>query len=164
MIEGARSLPVQHLSIRVPWHDAGWTGTVCKKPASNTACRALRRIADAKDDTAEAADAGKSFTDLDPARLPPCVQERGGFVAPYSFTTTKQHPYSAGNPDTHGHLLPTPYTMPPYSAACVPFRWMLKEEVAKLVERYRMDYQPDREPDLGFDPDFIFWRSNLRHS
>ena len=160
MIAGARSLPVQHLSIRVPWHDAEWTGTVCKKPASNTACRALRRIADTKDDTAEAADAGKSFTDLEPGRLPPCVQERGGFMAPFAFTTTKEHPYAARNPNSYGHLLPTPYPMPPYSAACVPFRWMLKEESAELVERYRLDYQPDREPDLGFEPAFIQDRSN----
>ena len=160
MIAGARSLPVQHLSIRVPWHDAGWTGTVCNKPVSNTACRALRRIADAKDDTTEAADAGKSFTDIEPARLPPCVQERGGFMAPFSFTTTKEHPYSVRNPGTHGHLCSTPYTMPPYSAACVPFRWMLKEESAELIERYRLNYQPDREPDLGFDPAWIQDRSN----
>ena len=160
MIAGARSLPVQHLSIRVPWHDAEWTGTVCNKPANNTACRALRRIADTKDDTAESADAGKSFTDLEPARLPPCVQERGGFMAPFAFTTIRRHPYSERNPATHGHLRPTPYPMPPYSAACVPFRWMLKEESAELVERYHLDYQPDREPDLGFEPAFIQDRSN----
>ena len=160
MIAGARSLPVQHLSIRVPWHDAGWTGTVCNKPANNTACRALKRIADAKDDTAEADDAGKSFTDLEPARLPPCVQERGGFMAPFAFTTTREHPYAAGNPNSHGHLLPTSYPMPPYSAACVPFRWMLKEEIAELVKRYHLDYQPDREPDLEFEPDFVQDRSN----
>ena len=160
MITGARSLPVQHLSIRVPWHDAEWTGAVCKKPASNSACRALRRIADAKDDTAEAADAGKSFKDLEPSRLPPCVQERGGFMAPFPFTTTRQHPYSARNSDTHGHLLPTPYPMPPYSAACVPFRWMLKKESAELVEHYQLGYQPDREPDLGFEPAWIQDRSN----
>ncbi len=48
MIAGSRRLPVQHLGIRVPWHDAGWVGTVCRKPASNMACRALRRIADAQ--------------------------------------------------------------------------------------------------------------------
>ena len=41
MIAGARRLPTQHLSIRVPWHDSGWNGTVCAKPASNTACRSL---------------------------------------------------------------------------------------------------------------------------
>ena len=160
MISGARSLPVRHLSVRVPWHDAGWAGTVCKKPASNTACRVLRSIADAKDDAREATDAGKSFNDLEPARLPPCVQERGGFMAPFPFIATRQHPYAAGNRDTHGHLLPTPYPIPPYSAACVPFRWMLKKESAKLIEHYRLGYQPDREPDLNFDTAWIQDRSN----
>jgi len=28
MIVGARKLPAHHLTIRVPWHDAAWTGTV----------------------------------------------------------------------------------------------------------------------------------------
>ena len=81
-------------------------------------------------------------------------------MAPFPFTATRQHPYAAGNRDTHGHLLPTPYPMPPYSAACIPFRWMLKEESAELVEHYRLDYQPDREPDLGFEPTWIQERSN----
>ncbi len=25
---GARQLPMHHVTIRVPWHDGGWTGTV----------------------------------------------------------------------------------------------------------------------------------------
>ena len=29
MHRGARQLPVHHLSVRLPWHDTGWTGTVC---------------------------------------------------------------------------------------------------------------------------------------
>ena len=38
--------------------------------------------------------------------------------------------------------------MRPYSAACLPYRWMLVEESAELVELYDLGYQPDREPDL----------------
>ncbi len=37
MISGARKLAAQHLSIRVPWHDAGWKGSVCARPDLNTA-------------------------------------------------------------------------------------------------------------------------------
>lgn len=92
MIVGARHLPVQHLSIRVPWHDGGWVGTVCSKPASNMACRALRRIADAKDDSAEAAVAGKSLADLSPDQFPACMAERANFMAPFPLTLTKKHP------------------------------------------------------------------------
>ena len=38
------ALPVRHLSIRVPWHDAGWDGTVCRQPADNGSCLVLERI------------------------------------------------------------------------------------------------------------------------
>ena len=93
MIAGACRLPVQHLSIRVPWHDAGWKGTVCTKPASNMACRALRRISDAKDDIAETMVAGKSLADLSPDQLPACMAERVNIMAPFPITVTKSHPY-----------------------------------------------------------------------
>ena len=160
MIAGARRLPVQHLSIRVPWHDAGWNGAVCNKPASNAACRVLPRIAESKNDVAEASIAGKSFSDLTPDRLPPCVAERANFMAPFPMTVSKRHPYVESNSDSHGHFLPTPYTMRPYSAACVAYRWMLSEESAELVERYDLGFQPDREPDLGFETNWIQERSN----
>ena len=29
--------PLRHLSIRVPWHDNGWNGTVCRVPKHNGA-------------------------------------------------------------------------------------------------------------------------------
>ena len=160
MIAGARRLPVQHLSIRVPWHDAGWTGVVCNKPASNVACRALRRIAEEKDDSAEAEVAGRSLAGLSPDQFPACKFERSNFMAPFRITVTKEHPYARGDSDSHGHFLPTPYTMQPYSAACVPFRWMLHKEGAELVERYNLGFQPDREPDLEFDPSWIQNRAN----
>ena len=160
MIAGARRLPVQHLSIRVPWHDAGWVGTVCNKPTSNTACRVLPRIAETKDDGAETAVASKSLADLPPDQLPPCIAERATFMAPFPISITKRHPYAERNSESHGHFRQTPYRMPPYSAACVPFRWMLTKESAELVERYDLGFQPDREPDLGFDSNWIQERSN----
>lgn len=160
MITGARRLPAHHLSIRVPWHDAGWIGTVCSKPAGNTACRALRRIAEMKDDSSEIAVAGQSFAELSKEQLPPCVAERANFMAPFPITVEKEHPYFNRNSDSHGHFRPTPFTMRPYSAACAPFRWMLKKESAELVERYNLGYQPDREPDLAFNVDWIQERAN----
>lgn len=87
------------------WGAGSWTEAKTMAE-SNTACRALRGIAGAKDDTAEAADAGKSFKDLEPARLPPCVQERGGFMAPLqrplefgsSLPVTHESGLAAGEP------------------------------------------------------------------
>lgn len=160
MIDGARTLPIQHLSIRVPWHDAGWVGTVCNDPANNTACRALKSIADTKDDAAETDAAGLSFADLAPRQLPPCIGERAAFMAPFPVTITKKHPYAESSPETHGHLRPTRFTMPPYSAACVPFRWMRQEESGELTKRYHLVYQPDRESQFTFGPDWIQDRSN----
>ena len=160
MIAGARRLPVQHVSIRVPWHDAGWAGTVCNRPTANTACRVLPRISESKDDPAEEAVAGQSFAELSPDELPPCVSERAGFMASFPVTLGKRHPYVERNSESHGHFLPTPFTMRPYSAACLPFRWMLTDASAELVERYDLGFQPDREPDLGFSTAWIQDRAN----
>ena len=63
------SFPIRHISIRVPWHDKGWTGTVCDHPRDNTACIRLKNISDNKDDDKEEADGirGESLKDLDRA-------------------------------------------------------------------------------------------------
>ncbi len=160
MISGARRLPVQHISIRVPWHDTGWEGRVCAKPSTNTACRVLRRIAADKDDGAEERIKTRFFNELSPSQLPPCITERASFMAEFSLTLSKNHPYVERKSESHSHFLPTEYTMRPYSAACVPFRWMLSAESAELVELYDLGFQPDLEPDLGFDTEFIQDRSN----
>ena len=141
MIAGARRLPTQHISVRVPWHDSGWEGTVCAKPASNTACRALARIAESKDDAAENEVAGRAFADLAPGKLPPCLEERAGFMAPVPLTLTMRHAYVKSSADSHGHFALTPYTTQPFSAACIPFRWMLTKECPELVERYGLGFQ-----------------------
>ncbi len=49
--------PLRHLSIRVPWHDNGWDGTICQQPKLNEACLRLKHIADNKDDETEQAHA-----------------------------------------------------------------------------------------------------------
>jgi thiopurine S-methyltransferase len=49
------------VSIRVPWHDSGWQGTVCRAPRLNGACAKLKGIAGSKQDELEAALAGKSL-------------------------------------------------------------------------------------------------------
>lgn len=59
---GSSRIPLQHLSIRVPWHDAGWDGTVCKLPRLNSSCLALNRIGASKNDTKEAPGAGRNFS------------------------------------------------------------------------------------------------------
>jgi hypothetical protein len=160
MIVGARRLPTQHLSIRVPWHDSGWIGTVCANPGSNTACRSLARIAESKDDSAECEVAGCAFAELAPGKLPPCVEERAGFMASDPPTLIKRHAYVKSSADSHGHFAPTPYTTQPFATACIPFRWMLTKECPELVERYGLGFQPDREPELSFDSAWVQERAN----
>jgi len=160
MTPNARRLPTHHVSIRVPWHDSGWTGTVCAKPSLNVACQTLARVATAKDDQAEAEIAGCRFEDLPSNQHPPCVHERAMFMSPTALSQDKEHPYAEGNPELYSHFRSTPYTHAPYSAACIPFRWMLRRNAEELCEQHGMVFQQDREPQLGFDTNWIQERSN----
>jgi hypothetical protein len=161
--------PLRHLSIRVPWHDTGWAGTVCNDPTANTSCLVLKGIGENRDDAAEQAIHGKSLTVLSEQELPCCAGERGFFMAPFELTRTKTHPYAESSTDTHAHFRPTPLRHPPYSADAVPFRWMVKPErwmnskkqnETDFRDRLGLDLDPDREPDLKFDTVWMQDRAN----
>lgn len=153
---GARQLPTHHITIRVPWHDSSWTGSVCKRPMENTSCLILPRIGEGKQDDVEMRCAGSSIDKLTADDLPPCVGERMSFMAPFELTRTMTHPYVTFYPDTHGHFAPTSFVQPPYSAACLPFKWMLREKVEGnqkkgeigLAEGLQLGWVPDREPEI----------------
>jgi ATP-dependent exoDNAse (exonuclease V) alpha subunit len=155
---GARLLPTHHITARVPWHDSGWCGSVCTRPLDNTSCLILPRIGQRKRDEVEVRCAGKRLEELTEVDLPPCAGERVSFMAPTELVRTMRHPYAEKNADTHGHFAPTRFVQPAYSAACVPFRWMLRGEVEGepkngepgLAERLKLGWTPDREPDLKF--------------
>lgn len=153
---------VRHVSIRVPWHDSGWDGRVCANPRLNGACLKLKRIGQNRDDAAEEAVAGRSLKDLPQEKWPCCVVERVGFMAPFEYTRIVNHPYNRGPDGTHGHFAPTPLRYPTYSAPAVPFAWMLVEEMARLGEEHALDVQAEREPDLGFENDWIQDHQNQR--
>ena len=166
MIDGARQLPIHHLTVRVPWHDSGWAGTVCNNPCGNTSCTILPRIATKRDDAREVRLAGESLEDLEREQLPPCVDEHVSIMAPFALSLLKNHPYAQNAKTTHGHFEDTPYTIQPYSAAAVPFRWMLREQiegnkVQSKAEAYGFGYEARREPDLtlneGWDRDNKTW-------
>ena len=53
MITGARRLPLYHVTIRIPWHDGGWIGTVCARPLDNSICLILPRIGESRSDDVE---------------------------------------------------------------------------------------------------------------
>lgn len=151
------SFPLKHLSVRVPWHDAGWNGTVCVDPSNNSACLKLKSIAEEKDEGREADLAGRHFSGLQPDQLPPCLGERVAFMSPRGVGWERTHPYRHNNEKIYSHFKSTPLYLGPYSAAAMPFRWMLtesfstKDDGAGLCDLYPLDaVNDDLEPDLGF--------------
>ena len=82
MIQGARQLPTMHVSVRVPWHDGRWAGTVCANPPGNTSCLILPRIAETKEDEFETGMAGNAWN-TDGVGLPACAAERGAFMSSF---------------------------------------------------------------------------------
>ena len=143
-------LPLRHVSIRVPWHDAGWDGTVCRNPKGNAACLVLKEIRDSRNDDLEQELAGRSVATLDQTtQWPACIGERATFMAPFEFTRMVKHPY-AGFSGEHAHITPVPFRHPAYSAATIPFRWMSRKEAWLLGEEHDLDVDPGREPMDGW--------------
>lgn len=157
-----KSYPLRHVSIRVPWHDTGWDGRVCANPGLNGACLKLKRIAENRDDGAEQAVAGLSLKALPQEKWPCCVAERVAFMAAFEYVRTAEHPYQKTSEETHGHFAPTPLRHPPYSAACIPFAWMLRDAMEALGEEHSLDVQPEREPKLPFKTQWIQQRDNQK--
>lgn len=161
--DGARQLPMRHLSIRVPWHDIDWTGCFCKKPADNMSCLILRRIREQRDDELESKLAGKPWSEIDENKLPPCVSERCSFMSPQEFTRNPRHPYSQTS-DAHKHMKRTPFRLPAYSAACLPFAWMLKDLAEEKYTTLELGFEPDREDRahdiMGFKTAWIQTKQN----
>ena len=148
------SFPIRHLSVRVPWHDNGWDGTVCVDPKNNAACLKLSRIAEKKDEASEAELVRRHFKDLPSGKVPPCLEERVAFMSPHGLVRSHTHPYQ-NNEGSHAHFKPTLLNYPSFSVPGVPFRWMLKGsfggEGSGLREHYPLDEVSDGlEPNLGF--------------
>jgi hypothetical protein len=147
--------PLRHLSIRVPWHDAGWAGVVCKAPHLNGACAKLSRIADNKREDLEKPLAGRLLEDLPREQWPCCVDERAAFMAPFEMEHIKRHALVKRNPKHYGHFQPTPQRYPAYSAGVVPFRWMARKNMEYFRDLYELDIDREREPDLGYESDWV---------
>lgn len=143
-------LPLRHVSIRVPWHDSSWDGTVCRNPKGNAACLVLKEIRDTRDDDRQQQLAGQSIADLDQTtQWPACIGERSTFMAPFEFTRMVKHPYASFS-EAHAHIKPVAFRHPSYSAATIPFRWMSRDVAWELAEELDLDVDPEREPMDGW--------------
>lgn len=154
------SRPLRHVSIRVPWHDTAWDGRVCASPKLNGSCLQLKGIGQNRDDDAEEAVAGMSLNVLSPDRWPCCIGERMSFMAPFEILQRKVHPYAWDKEGPHAHFAETTLRHPPYSAAAIPFSWMLAESADQLAAEHDLDVRPEREPTLKFKTQWLQERSN----
>ena len=157
------SRPLRHLSVRVPWHDSGWSGKVCSAPQLNGACAKLKGIAADKNDELEMTVAGKTLNVLSEDQWPCCVSERGAFMAPFEIVQTKHHALAKKSPAHYGHFRPTSQRYPPYSFGVVPFRWMMVEHLSEHQELYELDLDASREPDLGYKTNWVHEVMNQTH-
>ena len=151
---------IQHLSIRVPWHDNGWEGTVCKEPSANIACLRLKNILDNRDDMYECDICGHCMAEHE-EKLP-CIGEGGAFMSDQELHKFTVHPYKQNNPETHGHFMPTEVIYPPFSFPARPFAWLMysnKETHSyDRAKTFGIPYIPEIEPNLvwnGKRPEWI---------
>ncbi|GMO14748.1 MAG: ATP-dependent RecD-like DNA helicase [Termitinemataceae bacterium] len=142
----------QHLSIRIPWHDNGYNGTVCKNPCANTACLRLKNIHENRDIEIEKRLIGKKMAGNE--KDLPCIAEGAAFLTAHNLCKTVTHPYKKPN-SLHEHFLPTEVTYPAYSLPARPFRWLMKKGSGYDYELYGIDFDKAREPALDFDPVWV---------
>lgn len=145
---------IRHLSVRVPWHDAGWDGTICRDPKANASCLAISLIAKEKDDAFEARRAGHGFESLGSDELPPCVRERSAFLSGRPQPLPVRMPYSTWS-DHHSHIRPTTIQLPGWGGVVVPYRWMLREPAEQFAKDLGLDMDLGREPQSPQFPDFM---------
>ena len=141
------NLPLRHLSIRVPWHDAGWSGTVCGNPSDNASCLRLANIHERRDDSVEVEFRGRRIDELTRFQQPPCVAERATFMADFPITRWVQHPYFETS-DVHKHYRPTAVELPPYTAGAVPFRWLLRKDAVGIADSHDIVFHDEAEDDV----------------
>lgn len=159
----------KHLSIRVPWHDTGWEGNVCKNPNLNSSCLILDRLAPMKDDgpnyclnyditkhpkyrnLRNQQNAGKSLDELDDNQYPACISERMAFMSPFEYNLTIKYPYTY-RPKL-SHFLPTKIRNPPYSASTIPFYWLSKKGIKAFLESDILQVSMEDEKEFENDND-----------
>lgn len=127
---------MKHISIRVPWHDDLWNGTVCRSPKNNPFCLCLKRIQSEKDVDKEEPFAGMHFADISESNCPPCVKENAGFLSDKPYNTIFVHPHVRD--DKHKHLRPTIMDIPPFSCMAIPFRYLQLGNQEDLDAKYSL--------------------------
>ncbi len=150
-----KTLPIKHLSARVPWHDNKWNGKTCCNILDNSFCRILPRI-----DSAKSADKEIENMPITEDNFPPCISEKGTFLSPNSYSRILTHAWSGFNP-LFKDLKSCIYSHKPYSFNAVPFLWMIKNKgsdekphYSEKANTFELNYNTQLEQDvdekLGF--------------
>ncbi|MBO4734348.1 MAG: RNA helicase, partial [Clostridia bacterium] len=146
----------QHFSFRVPWHDNGWNGTVCKEPQENYSCMRLNGISQERNETLEAECSKCKLCDLEKRQEIPCIREGSAFMSKDDIELTITHPFSSWS-ENHKHLLPTREVIPAYSYPARPFKWLMRnrnigfgkyESIENWALEKGVDYHAEYEPKM----------------
>ena len=144
-----KTLPIRHLSARVPWHDNKWNGCTCKDVLDNSFCRILPRIDGSKDPDTE-----PSNVVIDESNCPPCVSEKGTFLSPNQTARELVHAWKGINP-MFKDFKPGVYQHKPFSLNAVPFLWMMKSKgtddpphFSEKADLFELDYKPELEEEI----------------
>lgn len=143
-VMGETPAPIEHISVRVPWHDNGWRGTLCADPQGNGTCVLLKNIGQRRRDEHEQRHAGRDIADLPLEEAPPCVSERATFMSPRVIPFQRVHPFAQTNP-AFAAFQPTPQPIPPYSVQAIPFLWMSRSGAQVIDEERRVGLRPELE-------------------
>jgi exodeoxyribonuclease V alpha subunit len=117
-----------HLSARLAWHDDGWNGHVCRKPALNTYCVGAKSfpgdlIAHERELETELRYAGRSIAELAGRYIPPCAYSVNAFGA-------ESIPSYSNPPDFfHGGAERTSWELPPSTVCAWPYEAMYDDDV-----------------------------------
>lgn len=86
-------------------------------------------------------------------------------MAPFGYSHRTRHPYSKrtdGDGKIYAHFRETTFQHAPYSAAAVPFGWMMKDDdgVPAKAKAYQLGFKPELEPNLSFKTIWVQERRN----
>jgi hypothetical protein len=152
---------VEHLSVRVPWHDGGWDGSVCGDPLSNSSCILLKNIGEKRDDLFEFGHAGQPLADLD--RTAPCVAERATFMSAGDHAIPQQHPYRFS--PALKNIAPATVPVPAWSVHATPYYWLHRDNLDDVMDQHPIDgFSQDAEEraveQLGWRPGWLLHGDN----
>lgn len=153
---------VQHVSVRVPWHDAGWDGSVCRDPLANSSCILLKNIGERREDFVEVTLAGQPMADAEPGTFP-CVAERSTFLSSREHALEQRHPYAYNS--ALRNIAPATVPVPAWSVHATPYYWLNRQSVQQVqaqhwIEGFSDDAEERAAEALGFRPDWLLHGDN----